>query len=92
MISTGATALTGGPFGAPLYWTRWEVSAALTPNFDIDQLRALNQSTRYSELTEGQPLNISVPGSKVSAVEAKVDAGTASLIVNVAVHNGQEFE
>ncbi|KKK95641.1 hypothetical protein LCGC14_2670750, partial [marine sediment metagenome] len=92
LISIGDTARKINPFGAELFWTRWEVSVALTPNFDIDQLRALNRSTAYAELTEGQPLNVGVPDRRIAAVEAKVDAGTASLIVNVGTRSVEGFE
>lgn len=78
-----------------LYWTRWTVGGATDSNWDILQIRALNRSTAYAELIEGQTyqqaISASGPGSIVT-VEALTDSGTANLVVNVATELDQEFD
>lgn len=84
-----AVATTGAAVphrGVPLYWVRLKVSAALDASTTLDSLCALNRSTAYAELVSGRVLEMRVTRGigGVGAVEALTDAGTASLIVNVA--------
>lgn len=69
-----------------MYWTRWEVSAALDAAVTLDHFHALNRSTAYAELLSGQNFEETVSrGPKgLAVVEALTDAGTANLIVNIA--------
>jgi hypothetical protein len=70
----------------PLYWTRWEVSAALDSTTSATSLLAMNRSTAYSEWPAGLVIEERVqrgPGG-MGCIEALTDAGTANLIVNVA--------
>ena len=90
--ATGATTRDDGPFADNLYWTRWEVNGALTDPFDLRDIVGLNQSSVYSELAEGVPLEIGVRTSRTAAVEAKTNTGTANLIVNVGTRNADGFE
>ena len=80
------------PFIASLYWTRWEVSAATEATWNLSQLRALNRSTAYAELLEGQTFEQSIqsegPGG-VACVEILTDAGTASVVINSAAGRGE---
>ena len=74
----------------PLYWTRWEVSAALDSSVTAQAMLALNRSTAYAELPAGVTQSVGVvkgPGG-VACVEAKMDAGTGNLIVNAMVRRG----
>lgn len=72
---------------AELYWTRWTVSAVLDSDTTLNSLVAMNRSTAYSEWLSGQcfeeHINKGING--VGCIEALTDAGTANLIVNVAV-------
>lgn len=74
-----------------LYWTRWVVSAALTDPTTLNSLVAINRSTAYYELTSARVLETHVkhgaPGG-IGCIQAKTDAGTANLIVNVAAGDG----
>jgi hypothetical protein len=88
----GATTRGDGPFAANLYWTQWTVNGALTDPFDLRDIVGLNQSSVYSELAEGVPLEIGLRTARISAVEAKTDTGTANLIVNVGTRNADGFE
>ena len=74
------------PYVAPLYWTRWEVSAATEATWNVVGLQPLNRSTLYSEYPEGFGVEMAVDAGSggFSCVEALVDAGTGSLVVNVA--------
>jgi hypothetical protein len=78
---------------APLYWTRWEVSVALDSSVTVLAMNAMNRSTAYFELVSEQVLEQRVskgPGG-MGCIEAKTDAGTANLIVNVAAGSGSQF-
>ena len=88
----GETTRSDGPFLQELYWTRWELSAAGTANFQLRQIRGLNRSTKYGELAEGVPVNLGLQDRRVSAIEAKTDDGTANLIVNVGTYSPEGFE
>lgn len=86
LVEIGDTSIKEAWSGANLYWTRWEVSAQTGANWDIAQLRALNRSTAYSELIEGQALECSIKvRGAIGCVEALTNAGTANLIVNAGV-------
>lgn len=76
----------------PLYWTRWAWDAAFDSDTDVRQLRALNRSTAYAELLEGQTVELGLQDRRVASVEALTDAGTANLIVNVGAIVVDEFE
>lgn len=74
-----------------LYWTRWEVSVALTDtSITLDSMRSLNRNTVYAELLSGQALSekVSRGVGGISCVEARTDAGTANLVVNAAALGG----
>ena len=90
--SIGETTRNDGPFGGAFYWTRWEVNGALTDPFDLREIVGLNRSSVYSELAEGVPLEVGLKTTRVSAVEAKTDTGTANLIVNVGTRSVEGFE
>ena len=88
----GDTTLATSWSGAKLYWTRWETSAVFDTTVSVAQLRALNRSTAYAELLEGQSYEQAIqsegPGG-FACVEALTDAGTANLIVNAAAGRGE---
>ena len=74
----------------PLYWTRWEVSAALDASTTAQAMLALNRSTAYAELPAGVTQSVGIvkgPGG-MACVEAKMNAGTGNLIVNAGVRRG----
>lgn len=82
------------PFSrTPLYWARLSVSAALDSSTTLNSLLALCRSTAYAELTSGRVLEAGVMRGVggVAGVEARTDAGTASLIVNVGVSGGSRL-
>ena len=72
--------------GDDLYWTRWEVSVALDSSTTLNSMLSMNRSTAYMELIPSQTFEerISVGPDGIGCVEARTDAGTANLIVNVA--------
>lgn len=74
-----------------LYWTRWEVSAALDASVTVLELHALCRSTAYAELLAGQTLELTVSRGVggVGAIEALTDAGTGNLIVNAGTRTGR---
>lgn len=87
-----ATRHTEDAFVHALYWTRWELSAAITDtSVTQNSWRCLNRSTAYAELLSGQVLSekISRGIGGTSCVEALTDAGTANLLVNVAALGGE---
>ena len=76
------------------YWTRWEVGTQLDDDCNIREIRALNRSTAYAELVEGQPYSQSITTQQfggIACVEALVNAGTGNLIVNTAVDRNKSF-
>jgi len=78
----------------PLYWTRWSVSGGdLDSATTIDSMTAANRSTAYAELVFGQTLEekASYGWTGLGCIEGLTNAGTANLIVNVAMTNGSEF-
>ena len=86
---------TRSPYGASLYWTRWSWGTVLDASVDVNQIRTLNRSTAYAELTEGQPFAESFPspvgaGNSFACVEALTNAGIGNLIVNVATRYSAE--
>lgn len=69
----------------PLFWTRWQFSAALDSSTTADHMLSINRSTTYHELLSGVGWEEAVtvgPGG-ISSIQAKTDAGTASLIIDV---------
>ena len=75
-----------------MYWTRWEWAAALDADTDVAGMQALNRSTAYAELLEGQTVETMVSDRKLGCVEALTDVGTANLVVNVGSRPGSELE
>lgn len=67
-----------------LYWTRWDVSAALDASTTIATMVAMNRVTTYAEMiaTFSRELRAWKGFGGVTAVEALTDQGTANLIVN----------
>ncbi len=69
-----------------IFWTRWEVSGALGANVTLNSMHSMSRNTAYAELVSGQTLETRIKRGVggIGCIEAKVDAGTANLIVNVA--------
>jgi len=80
-----ATSVAAPPSpAAEMFWVRLTVSAALDASTTLNSILALNRSTAYAELTNGQTLEgrcVKAAGG-VGCIEALTDAGTANLIVN----------
>lgn len=77
----------------PMFWTRWEFSAALDSTTTLNSMISINRSTAYWELVEGQGIEEAVtvgPGGIIS-VTHKTDAGTGNLIINVATRQNGRF-
>lgn len=85
LVGIGDTTIKESWSIANLYWTRWEVNGALDASCDIRTMIGLNKSTAYPELIEGKSLEFAVDTDYTAAVEALTDAGTANIIINVAV-------
>jgi hypothetical protein len=93
LVGTGDSPGSKPPTGSPLYWTRWQVSAALDSSVTATGMNALARSTAYAELVNGQAWEQRItkgPGG-VANVEGLTDAGTGNLIVNAAAHIGGGF-
>jgi hypothetical protein len=83
---TGDTGLNIGIGSEELFWTRWEVSAALDASVSVAAMTSINRSTGYIELPTGVPWEQGIktgPGG-VAAVQALGDAGTSFLLINCA--------
>jgi len=68
----------------PLYWTRWEVSAALGTATTLHSMVAANRDTAYPEFLSGQTREMTVKTREVGGygcIEHKTTAGTAYLII-----------
>ena len=89
----GDTNLRLGIAQEELYWTRWEVSAALDSTTDCNSMISINRDTTYAELpsTVGMSQAISVGRQGLFSVTALTDAGTANLIVNCSTRTGGRF-
>lgn len=74
------------PIDVPdVYWTRWEVSVAIDSSVTLNHMVALNRSTAYFELLEGQPVEMVLEGSPpngYAGLEVVSNAGTGNLVVN----------
>ncbi len=82
LVNIGDTSV--GEYGEAFYWTRWEVDTQLDTTVDLITMRPLNRSTAYAELVEEQVRELTLEGhNRFACVEAKVNAGTGNLIVNV---------
>jgi hypothetical protein len=88
----GDAALRQGFAVTPLYWTRWETSAALKASAQLKAIQPLNRSTAYTELAEGMPYQQALQNREFACVEALCNAGDAKLLVDVGVTVGEEFE
>jgi len=69
----------------PLYWTRWEVDAAITDTaVTLNSMSAANRSSSYAELVSGQMVSVDIEHGfgGTACIEALTDAGTAYLVVN----------
>ena len=95
LLDIGDTILSGEDFTREaLYWTRWEVSAQIDST-DLKQMRALTRSPDYAELIEGQSFEMMNPMGvveRIACIEALTDAGTANLLVNVAIRRSRSFD
>ena len=80
------TALNFGFAQQDLWWTRWQVSAALDSSTTLNSLIAINRNTAYGEIPSGfsQEFAVTTGPGGVFSVTALTDAGTANLIVNCA--------
>lgn len=88
LVNAGATTLKESYSISKQYWTRWEWSAAMEAGADIMQIQALNRSTNYAQLIEGQSIEQRIhtgsSGISVGNIEALTNAGSANLVVNCA--------
>lgn len=73
-----------------LYWTRWQFSVQLDALVRLDAMLAISRSSVYGELVSGQEFGLTAHRGLggYGCVQAKTDAGTANLIVNVAADKG----
>lgn len=90
---TGASTTVGTNPGGELYWTRWAVDVALDASVTLDHMLSINRSTVYAELASGQSFeqSVTVGVGGIASVQAKADAGTANLIVNVGTRQNGRF-
>lgn len=88
-----ANAVQGG--GLVKYWVRFTTSGAFDSSTTLNQLLSLNRSTSGAPLTSGRPglwMELPTGANKAGCIEAKTDAGTASLVVIVATGPGGVFK
>jgi hypothetical protein len=74
-----------------LYWTRWEWSAAMNANTDIEAFYALNRSSVYAELVDGQTAEFRINTAEIANIQGSVNAGSGYLVVNAGTLVGSEF-
>jgi hypothetical protein len=84
-----AVATTGAAVrdrSTPLYWVRFKVSVQLDASTTLSSVVALGRSTNYQELVTGRERQMMVSRgvNGVAGLEHRTDAGTASVLVNVA--------
>lgn len=74
-------------FTVPLFWTRWETSAAFDATVTVTGMQAMNRSTTYDALlmTTGIEMRVNRGLNGLGCVEHLTDAGTANLIVSCGV-------
>lgn len=79
--------------GESLYWVRLSVSVALDSSTTLNSILALSRSTAYAEYPAGvgDEGGFSKGPGSFGCIEALVDAGTASLIVNCFAPAGGRF-
>lgn len=67
------------------FWYKIVFNQVLSSAVEMNQLRPLNGSTNYAEISVGQPVNeeITTDERGISVVEALTDAGTANLVVDL---------
>lgn len=77
----------------PLYWLRLKVSAALDSSTTLNSLLPINRSTAYAELPAGRDLTVMIDRAAggLASIQAKTDAGTATLIANVVASGPRGF-
>ena len=84
--------LSNTNIGKKLYWTRWEVSAALDSTTTLNSLLPLNRSTAYRQLLiNSLPTIFSIIPGLDRSLEFLTETGTANLIVNVFSGDGKKF-
>lgn len=94
LIASPAPASTVLFSGMPLFWARWKFSATLDASTTLASMLAMNRSTAYWEMTTGRVIEEAMswgPPAGIGCIEARTDAGTGSLIVNVAARFGRGF-
>jgi hypothetical protein len=78
-------------YSTPLYWTRWEVSAAIDSSVSAISLHALNRSVSYAQVstthTHVQAIHRGLGGA--GSIEYRTDAGTAD--VNITAGSGAGY-
>lgn len=81
----------GFSLNVTLYWTRWEVSAALDASVTLDHMLAMNRSTTYAEFgtSLGKEFLIKQGHGGTGCIEALTDAGTANLVIEAATLNAE---
>lgn len=93
LVDFGDTALRLGLATEELFWTRWEVSAALDSTTTQNSWIAINRDTTYKELPSGIAVQqaVTIGRGGIFSVTAKTDAGTANLIVDCDTRPGGRF-
>lgn len=93
LATIGSAASSIPSSGQALYWVKLVVSAALDSSTTLNSVHALNRSTAYAELVDGdvwEQVIRRAPGG-VGSIQALTDAGTASLLVNALVFGRNRF-
>lgn len=94
-LITAVTGSTSMPYtGMSLYWTRWQVSAALDASTTLNAMLSMAASTNYAELITGQSFETMVnrsPNRGIGSIEALTDAGTAFLTTIFSTARGGNF-
>ena len=88
---TDATVVSHPKGNSNFYWVRFSWNAAHDSNTEVDEFLAINRSTAYAELAEGQTFDMKIPNTSIIGVQALTDAGTANVIINVATAWGDVF-
>ena len=90
LVSIGDTTLVAPAIlnEPEMYWTRWETDVVFDSTVTATGMLAMNRVTTYDEIPAGMSADFRIKSHQhrgIGCVEALTDAGTANLIVSVAV-------
>lgn len=77
--------------GTPLYWMRFQVSAALDSSTEAENIFPIAPSTEYYELIENETHAQAIERDHHGSIQALMDTGTGNLVLSYARAAGGNF-